>query len=125
MEYLLRYLLLALAVLTTGTTTLSGCGGKTACTMEYRYGVTATVRNATTGSPITDATAELVDGSYRETMEHFGESGTYSGAGEREGTYTLTVTAPGFQSSAPRTIEVKGGECHVTGQQVTIDLTPL
>jgi len=120
----MRSLLLGLALLTTGASALSGCLMETSCTTIYAYGVSATVRDTRTGAPLTNATLVLVDGAYRETMTSFGQPGTYAGAGEREGTYTLTVTAQGYQP-ASRTIVVTGDECHVNGQAVTIDLTPL
>lgn len=108
-----------------GAPSLSGCVVERSCTTSYAYGVSATVRDARTGAPISNATLVLTDGSFRETMMAFGVAGSYAGAGEREGTYTLTVTAQGYQSPAPRTLVVTGDECHVNGQAVTIDLTPL
>jgi len=105
---------------------LPGCGdAPVGCTTIYAYGVSATVRNAANNAPVTGATLVLVDGAYRETMMSFGPPGQYAGAGERAGTYTLAVMAPGFTTSAARTIVVTADECHVRGQVVTIDLTPL
>ncbi len=121
----MRNLLLGLALLTTGASALQGCVTSLECTTLYAFGVSATVRDARTGAAVSNATPVLVDGAYRETMMTFGQPGSYAGAGEREGTYTLTVTAQGYQASAPRTIVVTGDECHVRGQAVTIDLTPL
>lgn len=121
----MRSLLLGLAFLTLGASTVPGCVVTQECTTLYAFGVSLTVRNVSTGAPVANATAVLVDGAYRETMMTFGVAGSYAGAGEREGTYTLTVTAQGFQPSAPRTVVVTGDECHVRGQAVTVDLTPL
>lgn len=121
----MRHLLLCAALLMVGAPTLPGCIIETSCTTLYAYGVSATVRDTRTGAPVSNATLVLVDGAYRETMTSFGTPGSYAGAGEREGTYTLTVTAQGYQPSSPRTIVVTGDECHVNGQSVTIDLTPL
>ncbi len=121
----MRHLLLCAALLTVGALTLPACLGGTPCTTNYAFGVSATVRDTRTGAPVSNATLVLVDGAYRETMMTFGVPGSYAGAGEREGTYILTVTAQGYQPSAPRTIVVTGDECHVRGQAVTIDLTPL
>ena len=121
----MRSLLVGAALSIVGAGSLVGCLDTQACTTEFRYGVSATVRSARDGSPVVGATLVLVDGSYRETMSAFGIPGSYAGAGERAGTYTLSVTAPGFASPATRTLVVAGGECHVNGVPVTIDLTPL
>lgn len=120
----MRRLFLCLGLFALGVAA-PGCIETRSCTTLYAFGVSLTVRNGSTGAPIANATAVLVDGSYRETMMSFGPAGTYAGAGEREGTYTLTVTAQGFQPAAPRTIVVTGDECHVRGQAVSVDLTPL
>ena len=75
---------------------LAGCLPQfdgTACTDLFAYGVNATVTNATTGAPITDATLTLTEGTYTEVMQLI-PTGDYVGAGERAGTYTLTATAP-------------------------------
>lgn len=105
---------------------LPGCGdAPLACTTIYAFGVSATVRNAANNAPVVGATLVLVDGTYRETMMTFGTPGSYAGAGERAGTYTLTVMAPGFVTPPARTVVVTADECHVRGQAVTIDLTPM
>jgi hypothetical protein len=102
----------------------SGCLVGGACTTELRYGVNVTVRNARTGVNIDNAVVTIVEGSYREPLTDPARSGVYVGAGERAGTYTLTVTATGFQPAAPRTLTVSAGECHVSPVSVTVDLTP-
>lgn len=106
----------------------AGCAiDETSCTTEYRFGVNVTVRDARDGSAVTNATVRIVDGTYTETLTQPALQGSYAGAGERAGTYTLTVTAPGFQPAAPRTLTVgrTADGCHVQGVSVTIDLTPL
>jgi len=107
------------------TASLPGCLDTQACTGEYRFGVNVTLRNASSGAPVAGATVVIAEGSYRETLSTIGPPGSYAGAGEREGSYTLSVAAPGYVSPAPRTVVVTGGECHVNGVSVTIDLTPL
>jgi hypothetical protein len=121
----MRHLILGAVLSMAGTASLSGCLVTQACTTEYRFGVSVTLRNARSGAPVTGATVVIVDGSYHETMSTFGQPGSYAGAGEREGAYTLSVAAPGFVSPAARTVVVTGSECHVNGISVTIDLTPL
>ena len=123
MRSLRRWALLAtLALYAAGG---AGCVIETSCTTQYVYGVNVTVRDARDGRVVTDATVRIVDGAYEETLTQVALQGSYAGAGERGGTYTLTVTAPGFQPAAPRTLVVTEDECHVRGVSVTVDLTPL
>lgn len=122
----MRSLLVCAGLWLAGASPVTGLLFGCSCTTESVSGVTAIVRNANTAQPIDGATLVLVDGAHRETMEAVpGQVGTYWGAREREGDYTLTVTAPRFRPSAPRTIEVNGDVCHVRPETVTIDLTPL
>jgi hypothetical protein len=109
----------------------AGCGilpgsllpGGTACTELYAYGVSVTVTNAINGNPVNNATLTLSDGSYNETMQWV-PTGDYVGAGERAGTYALTVTAPGFQSQTIGQIVVTADACHVQGVHLTVELVP-
>jgi hypothetical protein len=94
-----------------------------ACTAIYAYGITATVTDQDTGSPIPGATLTLTDGVYVEEMESF-QTGDFVGAGERAGTYSLTATAPGYQSLAIDDIVVTADICHVHGVHVDVELSP-
>lgn len=94
-----------------------------ACTALYAYGFTVTLTDATTGAAIDNGTLTLTDGSYQEVMQHFPGSG-YVGAGERAGTYTLTASAPGFQSRTVNDIVVTKDECHVRGVHLNVMLQP-
>ena len=116
------FLIVLFALGTTSVT--SGCLVGGACTTELRFGVNVSVRNARTGANIDNAEVTIVDGNYREVLRVPPFPGAYSGAAERAGTYTLTVTAPGFQPAAPRTLSVTADECHVSPVSVTVDLTP-
>ncbi|HSW45782.1 MAG TPA: carboxypeptidase regulatory-like domain-containing protein [Phycisphaerae bacterium] len=95
----------------------------TACTMVFVYGVSAEVTDAQTGVPITNATLTLRDGTHIEVMEHF-PTGDYVGAGEREGTYTLTATASGYQSVTFENIVVQSDPCHVIPVTVQVRMQP-
>jgi Carboxypeptidase regulatory-like domain len=97
--------------------------GGIACTALYAYGVNVTLTNAATGASIDNATLTLTDGSYQEVMQHF-QDGDYVGAGERAGTYTLTASAPGFQSKTIDDIVVTADECHVHGVHLDVLLQP-
>ena len=121
----MRHLLLGAALSLAGALSLPGCLETQACTTEFRFGVNVTVRNANGGAPVVGATVTIVEGTYSETLSPIGPAGSYAGAGEREGGYTLSVSAPGFVSPAPRPVVVTGDECHVNGVSVTIELTPM
>ena len=95
----------------------------TVCTEVYVYGVNATVTNAQTGAAIGNATLTLKDGDYTEVMQAF-PSGGYAGAGERPGTYTLTVEANGFETKTIENIVVTSDPCHVIQVTVQVALEP-
>ncbi len=92
------------------------------CTMVYVYGVNAEVTNAETNAPISGATLTLRDGTYIEVMQSVA-AGEYFGAGERKGTYTLTVAAAGFQTVTVEDIVVRADPCHVIPVTVKVPLT--
>ena len=94
-----------------------------ACTAIFVYGVTATVTDHDTGSPVAGAMLTLTDGAYMEEMESF-QNGDFVGAGERPGTYSLTATAPGYQSRTLDDIVVTADACHVHGVHVAVELSP-
>ncbi|MDO9015946.1 MAG: carboxypeptidase-like regulatory domain-containing protein [Deltaproteobacteria bacterium] len=121
----MRHLLLGAILSLAGVVSLPGCLDTQECTTDYRFGINVTVRSASSGAPIADATVVIAEDTYTETLSPIGPPGSYAGAGEREGRYTLSVSAPGFVSPAPRTVVVTGDECHVIGVSVPIELTPM
>ena len=98
--------------------------GPVACTMQFVYGVNATVADATTGDPISGATLTLTEGDYVEVMEEV-QDGSYVGAGERAGTYSLMIEADGFVTGTITGIVVTEDECHVIPRTVTITVDPM
>ena len=82
--------------------TLAGCFpiDGIVCTANFVYGMNVTV-TAADGTPITGATLTLVENDYQETMQALGDMspGVYIGAGERGGTYTLSIEADGFETA--------------------------
>jgi 5-hydroxyisourate hydrolase-like protein (transthyretin family) len=94
---------------------LAGCSGTSdpiACTTQFVYGTTVHVVDSITGQPASDGlsgTAE--DGSYTEAMTAFGSD--LVGAGERAGTYTVTVTATDYLEWSTSEVVVTADECHV------------
>ena len=104
---------------------VSGCGpnaGGIVCTEIFAHGVTVTVTDAD-ANPILSATLTLTEGDYTEAMQEF-QDGSYEGAGERAGTYTLTVEADGFITVTIENIVVDEDACHVIGVVHEVSLIP-
>ncbi len=91
-----------------------------ACTQQFVYGVNVTVTDSATHQPIEGATLTLTDGDHSEVMDEL-SGGSYAGAGERAGTYVLTIDAEGFDSMLIENIVVEADLCHVV--PVALDLT--
>jgi len=117
-------------VLTSGISLLPNCSqflpGNRACTQVFVYGVNVTLTDAETGEPITDATLTLRDGDHVEVLEAFPTGdGEYAGAGERAGTYELTVAKVGYVTQVIKDIVVTEDECHVQPVHLDVELVPL
>lgn len=94
------------------------------CTTEFVYGVSAEVFHSGTGLPVTDESlaGTLHEGDYSEIM---GRSGNrLGGAGEREGTYSMRVTADGFEPWSRTDIRVEADACHVIPVGIEVRLEP-
>lgn len=95
-----------------------------ACTDQFVYGITVEVTSQADASPVTAGLAgTLTDGAYTEEMQRF--ENVLEGAGERAGTYTLTITAEGFQPLQQAGLVVEQGECHVIPRSLGARLVPL
>ncbi len=97
------------------------------CTEIFAYGLNATVTDGN-GDPVAGATLTLVEGDYTETMieiDPMGQTGVYVGAGERAGTYSLTIEAEGFDTITLDDIAIDADECHVIPVGLTLSLTAL
>ncbi len=96
------------------------------CTLEFVYGLNVVVLDAVTQQPLVDGVQVVaVDGSYREVLYNLsGVDNTFFGAGERLGTYTITVTKEGYQTFIAPPIDVPANICHVITQSLTVNLQP-
>lgn len=94
------------------------------CTDQFVYGLNVIVLDAVSGNPIfQDIEVKAVDGTYQEILELVpGLEYTFVGAGERAGTYVVTVTKAGFQTFTSAPIVLTRDECHVIPQSLTINL---
>ncbi len=93
------------------------------CTTVFVYGLNVRLTDSESGQPITGATLILTDGDYTETMMETGD-GQYVGAGERAGTYELTITADSYATETRGMIVITADECHVQPVNLDIELTP-
>ncbi len=97
------------------------------CTEIFAYGLNVTVTDGT-GDPVSGATLTLVEGDYTEIMmeiDAIGQPGVYVGAGERAGTYSLTIEADAHETVTLDDIAVVADECHVIPVGLTLSLTAL
>lgn len=94
------------------------------CTTQFVYGLNVRVLDADSGNPIfQDIEVKAVDGAYVEIMELIPSSEySFAGAGERAGTYTLTITKEGYQTYTSEPIVLTRDYCHVIPQAITVDL---
>jgi hypothetical protein len=100
----------------------AGCqpqiGGGTICTMEFRYGISATVTDAATGANITPGSSLIVrEGSYVDSVTA-GPGSFLAAAGERAGTYDVTVRREGYSPFTRGGVVVTKDECHVHPVQI-------
>jgi hypothetical protein len=96
------------------------------CTQQFVHGLDVVVLDNTTGNPLVeDVQVSAEDGTYQENLELIsGLEYSFSGAGERVGTYTITVTKEGYQTYTSAPIIVTRDVCHVIPQSLTVHLHP-
>lgn len=100
--------------------------GETNCTDQFVYGLHVSVKNAVTNAVLQEGVlVKATDGSYVETLQTEGNSSTvFVGAGERAGSYILTVSKDGYETFTSEVITLKRDECHVISKEVTVALQP-
>jgi hypothetical protein len=94
-------------------------GGR-ACTAILVFGLNVSVKDASTGERICDATVVAVDRSYTEVLQRAPGGCGYFGAPERPGSYEVRVSRDGYQPVVVRAVRVESDECHVI--PVTLDV---
>lgn len=116
----------AMLVLVLGLSAFAGCvlwnpDGR-ACTTLYAYGITVHVEDAS-GNLVTNATITLHEGSYTEVLQ-FLPTNDYAGAGERPGTYSMTIEVPGLPAKTVDDIVLGFDGCHVIGAAFEVQAEP-
>lgn len=95
----------------------------TNCTEIFVFGLSIQVKDANTDAIILQGiTVTAVDGDYTEELIF--NFDRFIGAGERAGTYVLTVEAEGYQTLVTDPIVVDADECHVMTQERSLSLQP-
>lgn len=96
------------------------------CTTEYVYGLHIEIRDALTGIPVGEgATITVSDGDYEETRTAFqvpGPEVIAFAAGERPGTYDISVTFTGYKPWRTTGVRVRANECHVIPEEVLVEM---
>lgn len=104
---------LATSWLVAACQSLPPTGGGTICTMQFVYGISATVTDAATGTDITPGSSLIVrEGSYVDSVAA-GPGSFLAAAGERAGTYEVTIRRSGYQPFSRSGVAVTRDECHV------------
>ena len=109
---------LVIVVALLGAVTLSACI-EGICTTSVEPGVVVEIRDASDDAPIAaGATGWVRDGGFSDSLRAYG--GTMDGtllsrasADEREGTYAVEVSHPGYATWLQEGVRVRGGGCHV------------
>lgn len=106
------------------TTSCEDSDDRIFCTDQFVYGLNVIVLDASTGNPIfQDIEVKAVDGTYQEILELVPSSEyVFVGAGERAGTYVVTITKEGYQTYTSAPIVLTRDECHVIPQSLTVNL---
>ncbi|MGB0788588.1 MAG: hypothetical protein ACPG7E_04240 [Marinirhabdus sp.] len=105
--------------------TTDGDGQELNCTTVFVNGLDIRVEDVTTGQPIgTGIQVIAQDGDHTDALSFTGSS--YVGAGERPGTYTVTITSDSYTpyTSPPITVRKTDDGCHVVTQNRKVQLTP-
>lgn len=93
------------------------------CNLNFVHGLRVIVTDSVSGTPLVgpETMVEVRDGTYADTLEPTSPT-EYSGAGERAGTYAVTVQRSGYRVWLRNGIRVRAGACHVIPVQVNARL---
>ena len=126
----LNRLLLAVALLTIGGCDLLDNKLGVDCTDNFVFGLEVAVQDSSTGAPAASG-AQLIaqDGAWADTVGFPPtrpdlDALPLVGAGERAGTFTVTVRKAGFRDWQRSGIVVTADECHVHTVELTARLQP-
>jgi hypothetical protein len=95
-----------------------------ACTADFRYGLSIAVLDGAGAPAAAGAFGLAVDGSHMDTLMVLGPD-VMVGAGERPGTYDITITKDGFMTWTAENVTVTADECHVIPVSLDANLIPV
>lgn len=111
---------------------VSGCSvlpsDSRVCTAEFRFGLIVTVVDSLTASPPSSAVLIARSGAFVDSVGPYAPQPLVLNgppvlilptAGERAGTYDITVRAPGYRDWTRTSVRVTADECHVQPTGVT------
>ncbi len=111
---------------------LSGCSRSSAtgplCTAEFRYGLAVYVNDSLTNTPAASGASLVVrDGTFKDSVAWPAgrpdlNTAPLASAGERAGTYQVTVTKPGNLPWTMNDVRVTANQCHVNQVKLTARL---
>lgn len=106
----------------------SACIDGLICTTSVEPGVVVEIRDAVDHAPLAaDAAGRIRDAGFTDSLRAYGvtETGTLlsrAGADEREGTYAVEITHPGYITWEQGGVRVSGDGCHVKTAQLQAQL---
>jgi hypothetical protein len=109
------------------------CAGSTSpvCTQESRPGLVVYVKDSVTKAGVASGASLVVrEGSYKDSVFAAPNStpdldnSALSAAGERSGTYQVTVSKPGYATWLKSNVRVTSNVCHVNTVTLTALLQP-
>lgn len=98
------------------------------CTLEVVYALNIQVKDAVTSEYLSSqANVHIQDETYSDNLSvaPLSNPPTFVGAPERSGTYTISVSKPGYVTYVSDPVAVTANACHVIPQMLTIELQPL
>ena len=108
------------------------CSGSTSpvCTQEFRPGIAVYVNDSSTNAGIASGASLVVrEGTYKDSIAAPNarpdlDNSPLFAAGERAGTYQVTVTKTGYAGWVKSNVRVTANECHVNTVTLTALLQP-
>ena len=104
------------------------CSSPTVCDLSFEYGMSIYVRDSASGAGLANGSTVVVrDGSFLDSLAATfttPSDGPFLSAGERAGTYTVTVLHNGYQTWTKAGVVVTRGACHVNHIDVIVRLQP-
>ena len=111
------------------------CGGSqdpvsVGCTAEFRQGVAVQVKDSITGAGAASGASLVVrEGFFKDSVAFPNarpdlNDFALAAAGERAGTYQITVSKPGYATWSQSNVRVTKNQCHVNTVKLTALLQP-